>query len=126
MFGTWPFARVLIADIELSLAKADIEIASTYSELAGARHEEFFPRIRREYEESIDCVLRLTGQKELLAASETFRRTIRLRNPYVDPMSYLQVDLLRRWRESGRSDEDVLKALRASVNGIAHGMQNAG
>jgi phosphoenolpyruvate carboxylase len=126
MFETWPFARVLVADIELALAKADIEIASTYSELAGPLHAEFFPRIRREYDESVDCVLRLTGQKELLAASETFRRTIRLRNPYVDPMSYLQVDLLRRWRASDRGDDDVLKALRASVNGIAHGMQNTG
>ena len=126
MFETWPFARVLVADIELSLAKTDIEIASTYSELAGTLHEEFFPTIRREYDQSVDCVLRLTGQKELLAASETFRRTIRLRNPYVDPMSYLQVDLLRRWRESGRRDEEVLKALRASVNGIAHGMQSTG
>jgi len=126
MFEAWPFARVLVADIELTLAKADIEIASTYSELAGTLHADFFPRIRQEYDESVACVLRLTGQKELLAASETFRRTIRLRNPYVDPMSYLQIDLLRRWRESGRRDEDVLKALRASVNGIAHGMQNAG
>jgi phosphoenolpyruvate carboxylase len=71
-------------------------------------------------------VLRLTGQKELLAASQTFSRAIRLRNPYVDPMSYLQVDLLQRWRESGRREEDMLKALRASVNGIAHGMQNTG
>jgi phosphoenolpyruvate carboxylase len=126
MFEAWPFARVLVADIELALAKADIDIASTYSELAGPLHARFFPEIRREYERSVECVLRLTGQKELLAASQTFSRAIRLRNPYVDPMSYLQVDLLKRWRESGRRDEDMLKALRASVNGIAHGMQNTG
>jgi phosphoenolpyruvate carboxylase len=126
LFDAWPFARVLVSDIELSLAKADIGIAATYSELAGPLHEKFFPAIRREYDESVACVLRLTGQQELLAASQTLSRAIRLRNPYVDPMSYLQVDLLRRWRESGRCDDDVLKALRASVNGIAHGMQNTG
>jgi phosphoenolpyruvate carboxylase len=126
MFESWPFARVLVADIELALAKADIEIAGIYSELAGALHARFFPLIHAEYDRSVDCVLRLTGQTELLAASQTLRRAIRLRNPYVDPMSYLQVDLLRRWRGSGRRDEAVLKALRASVNGIAHGMQNTG
>jgi phosphoenolpyruvate carboxylase len=126
MFLAWPLARVLIADIELALAKADIGIASTYSELAGPLHEQFFPAIRHEYDQCVDCVLRLTGQKEILADSQTFSRTIRLRNPYVDPMSYLQVNLLRRWREAGRVDDDVLKALRASVNGIAHGMQNTG
>jgi phosphoenolpyruvate carboxylase len=54
------------------------------------------------------------------------RRSIRLRNPYVDPMSFLQIDMLQRWRGSGRSDDAVLQALMASVNGIAHAMQNPG
>lgn len=126
MFESWPFARVLIADIELSLAKADIDIARRYSELAGALHERYFPVIREEYDRSVERVLRLTGQTELLESSPTLRRAIRLRNPYVDPMSFLQVDLLRRWRESGSKDDAVLKALRASINGIAHGMQNTG
>lgn len=126
MFANWPFARVLLADIELSLAKADIEIAETYSELAGPLHRKYFGRIRNEYDAGITAVLDLSGQEELLAASPNLRRAIRLRNPYVDPMSYLQVDLLRRWRESERRDDAVLRALRASVNGIAHGMQNTG
>ena len=126
MFEQWPFARVLIADIELTLAKADLDIAERYSELAGDLHAEFYPRLRREFQRSIELVLRLTGHRELLETSDTLRRAIRLRNPYVDPMSYLQVDLLRRWRETEREDDDVLRALRASVNGIAHGMQNTG
>ena len=54
------------------------------------------------------------------------RRAIRLRNPYVDPMSLLQVDLLKRWRQSNREDDAVLQALMVSINGIAHGMQNTG
>ena len=60
----------------------------------------------------------------LLEHSNTLRRSIRLRNPYVDPMSVLQVDLLRRWRESG--DEALFHALIASVNGIARGLQDSG
>ena len=126
MFESWPFARVLIADIELSLAIADMQIASRYSVLAGRLHDKYFPRIRDEYDESVALLLRLTRQTELLENSPTIRRTIVLRNPYVDPMSFLQSDLLRRWRSSGCKDEAILKALRASINGIAHGMQNTG
>jgi phosphoenolpyruvate carboxylase len=124
MFTQWPFARVLIAEIEIALAKADLDIAARYSELAGALHDKFFPRIRAEYDRSVELVLRLTRQSELLEASETLHRAIRLRNPYVDPMSLLQVRLLERWRASDRRNDDVLTALLASINGIAHGMQN--
>jgi phosphoenolpyruvate carboxylase len=59
----------------------------------------------------------------LLEKSDTLRRSIRLRNPYVDPMSLLQVELLRRWRSAGREDDTLLTALVASVNGIARGLQ---
>lgn len=126
LFQNWLFARVLLSDVELSLAKADLDIAERYSTLAGALHDTYYGRIRAEYERSVETVLALTDQSRLLEASTTLRRAIRLRNPYVDPMSYLQVDLLERWRASGRQDDDVLKALRASINGIAHGMQNTG
>ena len=71
-------------------------------------------------------MLALTGRDALLAEQETLRRAIRLRNPYIDPMSFLQADLLRRWRAAGREDGAMLQALVASVNGIAHGMQNTG
>jgi phosphoenolpyruvate carboxylase len=126
MFTSWPFAIVLIADIEQSLAKADIEIAARYSELAGSLHDKYFPIIRKEYDRSVEFVLRLKQESKLLQSAPTILRAIRLRNPYVDPMSFLQVDLLRRWRESGCKDDAILRALRASINGIAHGMQNTG
>ena len=73
---------------------------------------------------AVRMVLTLRQQRELLETSNTLRRSIRLRNPYVDPMSLLQVELLRRWRESG--DESLLPTLVASVDGIARGMQDAG
>ena len=124
LYASWPFFRVLVADIELALAKVDLDIAERYSQLAGDLHERFFPVIRDEYQQCVALVLRLTSQQKLLESKGALRRAIRLRNPYVDPMSFLQVDLLKRWRASGRKDDQVLQALLASINGIAHGMQN--
>jgi phosphoenolpyruvate carboxylase len=122
----WPFFGSLLADVEAVLGKVDIDIAQRYSELAGPLHAKFFPRIRAEFDSAVQGVLDAKGQTRLLENSRTLRRAIRLRNPYVDPMSLLQVDLLRRWRESDCTDDAVYQALLVSVNGIAHGMQNTG
>jgi phosphoenolpyruvate carboxylase len=126
MFTEWPFARVVLAEIEIALAKVDLDIAARYSQLAGSLHERFFPPIRLEFDKSVELVLRITRQAELLERSDTLRRAIRLRNPYMDPMSLLQVSLLQRWRAAGRQNDEVLRALLASINGIANGMQNTG
>jgi phosphoenolpyruvate carboxylase len=126
MFEQWHFFRVLVLDAGTALAKADLDIMALYSRLSGEQHERFFPSIRAEYQSCVEQVLRLSRQSELLEASRTLRRAIRLRNPYVDPMSFLQVDLLERWRANGRQNDAVLQALTASVNGIAHAMQTAG
>jgi phosphoenolpyruvate carboxylase len=124
LYENWPFFGVLVADIELALAKVDLDIAERYSLLAGDLHARFFPVIREEYEQCVAIVLSLSKQQKLLESKDALRRAIRLRNPYVDPMSFLQVDFLRRWRAGGRKDDEVLQALLASINGIAHGMQN--
>ena len=126
MFEQWHFFRVLVSDVGTALAKADLEIAEAYSRLAGPLHDLFFPAIGTEYRRCVELVLTLSRQSELLEASRTLRRAIRLRNPYVDPMSFLQVDLLERWRRTDRQDDAVLQALMASVTGIAHGMQTIG
>jgi phosphoenolpyruvate carboxylase len=126
MFEQWHFFRLLVLDAGAACAKADLDILALYSRLAGDLHEQFFPAIRTEYQSCVDFVLRLSRQNELLEAQRTLRRAIRLRNPYVDPMSFLQVDLLERWRAGGRQNDAVLQALAASVNGIAHAMQVAG
>lgn len=126
MFRSWYFVRALLADAEMVLAKSDMEIAEIYSGLAGDKHEEFFPRIKEEFELTVDMILRLSGNTYLLDGDKTLQRTIMLRNPYVDPMSLLQVDLLREWRTGDRKDDALLEALLASVNGIAQGLQNTG
>jgi phosphoenolpyruvate carboxylase len=126
MFTEWYFQRSLTADTEMVLAKADLHIAKLYSQLAGDLHEEFYPIIENEYELTRDLVLEYSDHDALLEGDITLQRAIMLRNPYVDPMSLLQVDLLSRWRESNREDEEIFIALLASVNGIAQALQNTG
>lgn len=126
MLAEWPLFRLLVADVEFALGKADLLVAERYSMLAGDAHARYFPLIHEAYLETCKTLLGLTGEAQLLAQSETMARSIQLRNPYVDPMSFLQVNLLERWRGSGRKPDAVFQALVASVNGIAYAMQDAG
>ena len=126
MFGEWYFMRALTADVEMVLAKADLGIAALYSQLAGDLHQRFFPIIENEYELTRQLILEYSQHDELLEGDAILQRAILLRNPYTDPMSLMQVDLLRRWRESGREDEQLLQALLGSINGIAQALQNTG
>ncbi|HUH14518.1 MAG TPA: phosphoenolpyruvate carboxylase [Gaiellaceae bacterium] len=130
--GAWPFFENLLDDAEMALAKADIVIAARYADLAADPPDgseatrAVFDLVESEFRLTRDLVLRLRGHDELLSDAPALRRSIRLRNPYVDPMSLLQVELLRRWREGGRRDDDLLHALLATVQGIAAGLQNTG
>ena len=126
MFREWYFLRSLTADAEMVLAKSDLGIAKLYSRLAGDLHDQFFPIIKNEYELTQNLILEYSEHDTLLEGDVTLQRAIMLRNPYVDPMSLLQVDLLSRWRASDRKDDEVFTALLASVNGIAQALQNTG
>jgi len=106
--------------------KSDLGVAEHYSKLSGDLHERFFPVIRDEFELTRDSILDFGEHEALLEGDITLQRAIMLRNPYVDPMSLMQVDLLRRWRESDREDGAVFDALLATVNGIAQALQNTG
>ena len=126
MAREWPFFATLLDDLEMTLAKSDPGIFECYSRLAGELHGALHPGIAAEFERTRELVLALRGEDELLAGDPRLRLSIRLRNPYVDPISLLQVDLLRRWREGGREDDALLEALYSTVNGIAAGIQNTG
>ena len=126
MFAEWYFMRSLTADAEMVLAKSDLGIAKLYSQLAGDLHDEFFPIIEKEYNLTQELILEYSEHHALLEGDVTLQRAIMLRNPYVDPMSLIQVDLLSRWRASDYEDEKLFAALLASVNGIAQGLQNTG
>ena len=126
MFTEWHFMRAMTADVEMVLAKADLGIAEIYSRLSGPLHDQFFPIIQQEHDLTRDIILEYSENESLLEGDHTLQRAIMLRNPYVDPMSLMQVDLLERWRASNCEDEELLDALLASVNGIAQGLQNTG
>ena len=126
MAREWPFFRALLDDVEMVLAKTDMAIAERFSLLSGELHAPFFQSVQREFKASIAGILRLKGSNHLLADDPRLALSIRLRNPYVDPMSLIQVDLLQRWREGDRADDALLRALVATVNGVARGLQNTG
>jgi phosphoenolpyruvate carboxylase len=126
MTREWPFFAAMIDDVEMLLAKSDLAIFERYSQLAGELHETMYPGIADEFLRTCDAILLLKDRDRILADDYRLRLSIRLRNPYVDPLSLLQVDLLRRWREGDRRDEDMLGALMSTVNGIAAGIQNTG
>ena len=126
MTREWPFFAAVIDDVEMLLAKSDLAIFERYSRLAGDLHARMFPGIAEEFLRTCDAILLLKQRDRILADDYRLRLSIRLRNPYVDPISLLQVDLLERWREGGRKDDDMLGALVSTVNGIAAGIQNTG
>jgi phosphoenolpyruvate carboxylase len=126
MARDWPFFATLVDDVEMVLAKTELDIFERYSKLGGAAHDEFFPRIVEEFERTRGAILALKQADRLLEGDRRLRLSIRLRNPYVDPISLLQVDLLKRWRAAGRPEDALFHALVATVNGIAAGVQNTG
>ena len=126
MARDWPFLANALDDVAMVLAKCDLDIAEAFSRLAGELHAPFFALVREEFERTRHWLLRLKGGDALLADNPRLAVSIRLRNPYVDPMSLLTVDLLARWRAGGSEDEALLRALVACVNGVSQGLQNTG
>jgi phosphoenolpyruvate carboxylase len=125
-YANWFFLRNLIDDIETMLARADLDIAQAYNALAAQPLRRFFATIRDEYTIASQCVTAVKGIQALLDSEPTLQRSIQLRNPYVDPMNLMQIDLLQRWRAQGRRDPDLFAALLASISGIAQGLQSTG
>jgi phosphoenolpyruvate carboxylase len=125
-YREWFFFRNLIDDIETMLARADLDVAAAYNTLAPAPLRGYFDQLRNEFAQARTRILEVKGTSALLDGDPTLQRAIQLRNPYVDPMNFMQVDLLERWRSSGRRDRDLFDALLASVSGIAQGLQSTG
>ena len=127
MTRDWPFFGTLLEDIEMVLAKCDLAIHERYSLLADeALHGRYFPKLCKEFELAEELILKLKDEDEPLSHDWRLRLSIRLRNPYVDPISLVQVDLLKRWRALDRPEDATFSALVSSVNGISAGVQNTG
>ena len=132
MYQGWPFFRTVLDNAELSLLKADLGIAALYADLvpdrAFAAHA--FEIIRAEYADTCEKVLAVTGHAELMDDEPLIQRAIQLRNPYVDPLNYIQVDTLRRLRALPDPESPEAEALHEvlimTINGIAAGLRNTG
>jgi phosphoenolpyruvate carboxylase len=123
----FPLFADLIRNVELGMAKADLGIARVYSDLVrnASLRDRVFTMLEEEFLRSRRMILRLAGQRELLSRNRVLARSIRLRNPYVDPMSLIQVELLRR-KQRGEQSSELEYPLGATINGIAAGLHNTG
>ncbi len=126
MFAGFPFFRILITNVERTLATVDLAIFRLYSEALvhdPETRQRFCSVIADEYQRTVEAVLEVNGRNELLAGDQ-LSQSIALRNPYVDPISFLQVRLLRDYRKN--PDPSILDAIRLSINGIASGLRVSG
>ena len=123
----FPLFSDLLRNVELAMAKADLTIARMYAELVEDANlrDRVWQVLAEEFERTRRVILSLTGEQQILEDNAVLSRSIRLRNPYVDPISLIQVDLLRRKRAGNGSDE-LNYALGATINGIAAGLHNTG
>jgi phosphoenolpyruvate carboxylase len=127
MYREWPFFQMLLSNMDMVLAKADIATASRYAELVEDTElrRTIFALLRAEWRRTIDTLLKITGQSALLERNPLLAQSIRNRLPYLDPLNHLQIELLRRHR-AGDSDESVIKGIHLTINGIAAGLRNSG
>jgi len=131
MYANFPFFRSLIDNLQMALAKADLQIAKQYAQMVkdDVIRDRIFSQVESEYELTSTLILQITNQAEILDNVPVIQESIRLRNPYVDPLSYLQVQLLaelREIRETDSDDPELLREVLLTINGIASGLRNTG
>ena len=130
MFQHWPFFNTLLRNVHVGLGRADLDIAELYSRLAPENSRQIFDLIRKEFDLTRSQALSITGDDEILDTEPWLQRSIRVRNPYVDPLNYIQVAMLEKLRknpELNNEEKDAhIRILVNSVNGIAAGLQSVG
>ena len=127
MYRDWPFFRTLLSNMDMVLSKTSVPIASRYANLVTDEplREAIFPRLVAERALSIEMLLRISGQTRLLEGNPLLERSIRNRFPYLDPLNHVQVELLKQHR-ANEADEQVLRGIQLTINGISAGLRNSG
>ncbi|MGD8570951.1 MAG: phosphoenolpyruvate carboxylase [Gammaproteobacteria bacterium] len=131
MYQEWPFFRAMLSNTQMALFKAEIDIAREYSKLCDDKTvgTAVYQMIRDEYERTITQVLNVAGQQTLLEDNKALALSLTRRDPYLDPLNYIQIVLLKRYRNEALSEEQRqlwLQPLLRTINGIAAGMRNTG
>jgi phosphoenolpyruvate carboxylase len=132
MYKGWPLFNTMLNNTEMSLLKADMGIASLYVDLVPDKElgSQMFSTIRAEYDRTRDVVLSISGHADLLEEEPVTQNAVQLRNPYVDPLNYIQVEMLRRIRalpdQEGEEAQSIREVISITINGIAAGLRNTG
>ena len=128
MYEKWPFFQSTIDNLQMALMKADITTAREYLTLVEDQKiaERIFTNILEEFERTKEILLRITGDKELLDHTPNIKESVYRRNPYVDPLNFLQVELIKELRNQGGSNEDLLIEVLLTISGISAGLRNTG
>ncbi len=127
MYAEWPFFRTVIDRAQVSMRRADMPIAELYASLTDESvRAAVFAGVQAEYARTERVILAITGQAALLDNEGWLQRSINLRNPYIDPLNYIQAALLQRIRSEPETSEELLPVLLLSVNGVAAGLQGTG
>jgi len=134
MYAEWPFFRSLIDNIQASLAKVDLYIAGLYAGLVNDRRlrETMHQKLCEGYRVTVNKILQIVGEHHLLDSWQVLKASIHLRNPYVDPLNFIQVEYLKRFRDTSfdhlgkRQKEQIVSILLLTMNGISFGMKSTG
>jgi phosphoenolpyruvate carboxylase len=128
MYEEWPFFRSTIDNLQMALMKADITTAKEYISLVKDKEiaDRIFSNIVEEYETTKDILLKITGDEELLDHTPNIKESVHRRNPYVDPLNFLQVELIKELREQEEPNEELLNEVLLTISGIAAGLRNTG
>ena len=132
MYREWPFFQTMIDNAQLTLTKADMGIAAHYTTLVrnDEIRERIFGLIKAEYDRTVAAVLKVIGQENLLDNEPVLQRSVALRNPYIDPLNYIQVEMIRRLRfqqvNQGGDETPIRAVIELTINGVSHGLKNTG
>ncbi|HXB61780.1 MAG TPA: phosphoenolpyruvate carboxylase [Acidobacteriaceae bacterium] len=127
MTKSFPLMLDIVRNVEMALAKCDFGIAKLYASLVedAALRDRVYSKLEAEFNRTQTMILAVTGQQELLQTNPVLARSIKLRNPYVDPLSLIQVELMRRKR-AGEDSDGMNRAIASTINGISAGLRNTG
>lgn len=128
MYKEWPFFKVTINNLQMALMKADMKTAKEYLALVEDQDtaKRIYEDIADEYDRTKRALLQISGNEELLSHTPNIQGSVHLRNPYVDPLNFLQVDLIHKLRETDNPPEDLVTEVLLTINGVAAGLVNTG